>query len=183
VRVVAGIVKGRELSAPRTTKTRPTSDKVRDAIFNVVGAATVGARVLDLYAGSGAMAIEALSRGADRADLVESDRDACAAIRGNLDLTGFTDCSTIWPIPVEGALSRLDSPFDLVLVDPPYEHAGIQALMESLGLGALLSKDGIVVLEHGKRVETRPVYGKLKRWREKRYGDTAVSFFEMNVSD
>jgi 16S rRNA (guanine966-N2)-methyltransferase len=179
MRVVAGIAKGRELRLPKSRQTRPTTDKVRDAVFNVLGSAVDDASVVDLFAGSGAMAIEALSRGADTAELVESDREACDCIRQNLDLTGLGGHATVWAMPVQRALGLLGRRFDLIILDPPYQMPGIHGLMTTLGCGGLLGGDGMVVLEHSKRFQTEVKYGSLVRWQEKRYGDTAISFYEV----
>jgi 16S rRNA (guanine(966)-N(2))-methyltransferase RsmD len=178
MRVVAGSVKGFELRAPRGRGTRPTSDKVRDAIFNVLGESVVDARVLDLFAGTGALAIEALSRGAREAVLVESAREACATIRGNLERTGFNSAARVLAMPVNRALSRLEGRFDIVLLDPPYASSGIDALMSELGEGDVPASGASVVLEHDKRFAPANIYGKLRHRRAKRYGDTSVSFYE-----
>jgi 16S rRNA (guanine966-N2)-methyltransferase len=177
MRVVGGEAKGFPLKAPKTGETRPTSDKVREAIFNVVGQEVVDAEVLDLYAGSGALAIEALSRGAAHAVLVESHREACSVIRANLEKTGFATKATVWTLPVLRALPRLSSQFNLILADPPYAAAEIDEVMAVLGDGSIIAEEGNVVLEHGKRFDSRATYGKLRRWQMKRYGDTAVSFY------
>lgn len=166
------------MRVPRTSKTRPTSDKVREAMFNVLGVAVVNAAVLDLYAGSGALAIEALSRGAVRAVLVESDRQACAAIRSNLERVGFDSSARLHHLPVERALAEVDGPFDLVVADPPYDMPGIEEIIRGLDRQGLVAPGGIVVLEHGKRFPARAEYGKLIRWQQKRYGDTVLSFYE-----
>ena len=181
MRVVAGLAKGRELRVPKSDKTRPTTDKVRDAIFNVVAADIEGAVVLDLFAGSGAMAIEALSRGAAEAELVEDDRDAVAVIRRNLELAGMQQRATVWPMPVHRALSKVGRQFDIIVADPPYSMPGIHELAERLSESGLLGPGGVLVLEHGKRFDAKPVYGRLVRWQEKRYGDTSVSFYVVPV--
>jgi len=138
MRVIAGEAKGLRLKRPAARHLRPTSDLVRGAIFDIL--ASLGAdctRVLDLYAGSGALGIEALSRGAHWCDFVEQDRAACAIIRENLALAGFQERTRVHCMSVEKALDRLDGPYDLVLMDPPYEeggareHAGLRALLAS----------------------------------------------------
>lgn len=178
MRVVAGEVRGFELRAPEGHETRPTSDKVRDAIFNVLAAEVVDASVLDLYAGSGAMAIEALSRGAASADLVESRPTACAVIRANLTKTHFEARSRVWCEPVSRFLSSVWSVYDLVTVDPPYQSPDTHRVMERLGRLGAFSPDATVALEHSKRFDAHETYGKLKRCRIKHYGDTMVSFYQ-----
>jgi 16S rRNA (guanine966-N2)-methyltransferase len=183
VRVVAGTVKGFELKVPRGAGTRPTSDKVRDAVFNVLGESVLDARVLDLFAGTGALSIEALSRGAAEAVLVESWRQACNIINANLEKTRFTADTSILCMSVSRSLTSLEGQFDLILLDPPYAFPDIHLVMETLGQGHLIADHGQVVLEHGKRFESRDAYGKLRRRQFKRYGDTAVSFYEIGGNE
>lgn len=178
MRVVAGTVKGFELKAPKGAATRPTSDKVRGAIFDILDDSIVEARVADLYAGTGAMAIEALSRGASHAILVESRRDACAVIQTNLRKTGFTDRAVVWCLPVLRALAKLEGRFEVVILDPPYASQEIDDLMTTLGDDSVVADGGLVVLEHGKRFDSSEGYGALKRLERRQYGDTAVSLYE-----
>jgi 16S rRNA (guanine966-N2)-methyltransferase len=190
MRVVAGEAKGFRLRAPPGSETRPTSDKVREAIFAVLGDAVVGAHVLDLYAGTGALAIEALSRGAVYADLVERRATACQVIRQNLQHTRLDSRAHLWCMPVERFLSRIapaehelkaQNTYELVLADPPYTDPHIDDLMITLGGGQLLAPRAIVVLEHSPRFPALPHYGVLARWQYKIYGDTAVSFYEAQM--
>src|SRR5262249_3846421 len=144
--------KGRPLKGPREAKghIRPTSDKVREALFDLLGDRVDGARVLDLYAGTGALAIEALSRGAEHADLVDGDREAQALIRDNLARTQLADKAQLMPQRVEQAMPRLTGPYHLVLADPPYADGTIVSLLPELGRA--LEEDGILVVEHASRV-------------------------------
>ena len=162
---------------PKTSKTRPTTDKVREAIFNVLGPVG-GTVVLDLFAGTGAMAIEALSRGAQWAEFVESDREARAVLRWNLENLGLSHQATVWAMPVCKALPKLGSTFDIVLADPPYDFGQIDEVMDLISRSDVLAPDGTMVLEHGKRFEPHEAYGKLRRRVLKRYGDTSVSIYE-----
>ena len=173
MRVVAGRFGGRRLSAPAGRGTRPTSDRVREALFSMLGSVE-GLRVLDLFAGSGALGIEALSRGAAAAVFVDRDPRAVAAIHRNLEALGL-----------EGTVRRADAvafltsagahraaPFDLVFVDPPYSSAGRVAGPLSERLPALLSKDALVVTESDKRT---PLDLALPLERERAYGDTRIA--------
>lgn len=178
MRVVAGEVKGFELKAPKGQNTRPTSDKVRGAIFDILRETVVDARVVDFYAGTGAMAIEALSRGASEAILVEWQRDACSAIQANLEKTRLRDKATLLCMPVSRALVKLGGTFDLAILDPPYASDEIESIMEVIGAGRLIRPGGTVVLEHGKRFASAEFYGCLERRQVRRYGDTAVSLYE-----
>jgi 16S rRNA (guanine966-N2)-methyltransferase len=169
VRVVAGEFKGRRLHAPRGSRTRPTADRVREALFSMLGDVS-GARVLDLYAGSGALGIEALSRGAETALFVERDPRALAALRRNLEAVGVEA-----PVRAQDALRFLASPegvFDLVFCDPPYDDAPRVAASLSEALPALLSEDARIVTESDKR---NPLVLPQPLLVERAYGDTRIA--------
>jgi 16S rRNA (guanine966-N2)-methyltransferase len=168
VRVIAGEFRGRRLQAPRGARTRPTADRVREALFSMLGDLS-GVRVLDLYAGSGALGIEALSRGAASAVFVERDARAAATIKRNLDALG-----------AEGEVRRQDAlrflasgegPFDLVFCDPPYDLPASPAAALAERLPAVTSEDARIVTESDKR---RPLELPLPILRERTYGDTRV---------
>lgn len=173
MRVVAGSARGRRLRAPAGDATRPTTDRVREALFNALGSlgAVDGAVAVDLYAGSGALGIEALSRGAAAAVFVESDRRAGDVIEENLDQLGFADRATLVRRPVEEAIASLPRPVDLVLADPPYAFDGWAGLL--VALEDVVDPDGLVVLESDRRVELPPRWEKV---REKSYGGTVIAF-------
>jgi 16S rRNA (guanine966-N2)-methyltransferase len=173
VRVVAGEFKGRRLQAPSGHRTRPTADRVREALFSILGAVE-GLSVLDLYAGSGALGIEALSRGAATAVFVDRDPRAVAAVRRNLALVGVDA-----PVHRRDALAYLGTaaattaaPFDLVFVDPPYSSADRLAGPLSERLPALLSRDSRIVIESDTR---SPLVLALPLERERTYGDTRIA--------
>lgn len=175
MRIIAGERKGHTIFAPRGRETRPTSDRVRENVFNIVGAWVDGAHVLDLYAGSGAMGLEALSRGASRAVFVETDTDAVRAIERNLDklrLTGATVLrqSASSALAQEAAANRK---YDLVLVDPPYTMTDYDTLARYLP--TVLADDGILVVETDARTEPQLP---LSQRTTRTYGSTRVTFFE-----
>jgi 16S rRNA (guanine(966)-N(2))-methyltransferase RsmD len=176
VRIVAGARKGHTIYAPKGIDTRPTGDRVREAAFNLIGPVD-GASVLDLFAGSGAMGLEALSRGAARAVFVESGRDAVRAIERNLDklrLVGATvlQRDAVQVLAAEAAAGRA---YDLVLVDPPYEmFAGLQSQLARY-LPAVLAVDGVLVVETDARLEPElPLALRTTR----RYGSARLTLFE-----
>lgn len=173
MRVVAGTRGGRRLSAPPGRAVRPTSDRVREALFSILGADVVGARVLDCYAGSGALGIEALSRGAEHAVFVESDRRVTRTIRSNLAALELSGDVVV--ADVARAATRLPpGDFDLVLADPPYGHAldGLVGLLDELrGTGRL--PVARVVVERDRRT-TDPLPGWLAVDDLRTYGDTAL---------
>jgi 16S rRNA (guanine966-N2)-methyltransferase len=170
VRVVAGEFGGRRLRAPRGRATRPTADRVREALFAILGD-VAGARVLDLFAGSGALGIEALSRGAASAVFVERDPAAVAAIRHNLDAIGVPD-ATVRRQEVLAFLRAAEGSFDLVFVDPPYDSAPRLAGPLSTALPAVLAEEALIVTESDKRM---PLELSLPLVRERAYGDTRIA--------
>jgi 16S rRNA (guanine966-N2)-methyltransferase len=170
VRVIAGRFGGRRLSAPRGAHTRPTADRVREALFAILGDVR-GARVLDLFAGSGALGIEALSRGADSAVFVETDQAAAASIRRNLDAVGVRGAE----VRRQDALRFLgacEASFDLVFLDPPYDSASRLSEPLSAALPAVLAEDALIVTESSKRT---PLDISLPLLRERTYGDTRIA--------
>jgi 16S rRNA (guanine966-N2)-methyltransferase len=170
VRIVAGSFKGRRLQAPRGVNTRPTADRVREALFSILGQLD-GERVLDLFAGSGALGIEALSRGASKAVFVDSDPRAVTAIRRNLDEIGI-DASVQRRDALAYLRAASDGPFDLVFLDPPYSSASQLAGPLSELLPAVLSKDPRIVSESDKR---NPLELNLPLIDERVYGDTRIA--------
>jgi 16S rRNA (guanine966-N2)-methyltransferase len=179
MRVVAGTAGGRKLTAPAGTGTRPTPDRVREAVFNALGSigAVDGAVVLDGFAGSGALGIEALSRGAEACTFVERDRSARVVVEANLAATGLDDRARVIGGDVHDHLARTAERFDLVLLDPPHAEADWERL---LGLVAdRLAPDGVVVAE-----ADRPAVGPDDPiWvvgREKRYGGTVVQMLSLS---
>jgi 16S rRNA (guanine966-N2)-methyltransferase len=178
MRVGAGSAKGRKLAPGKAMMARPTSSLVRAAIFSMVGSMGLrSGRVLDLYAGTGSLGIEALSRGAEHADFVERDKRMGAVLRQNLKLTGLADRSKVFPISVEKALEFLEQPYDLVLLDPPYEDENIGRVLERLGRSELVARGGVVVLEHSKHRRFAEEYGVLRLIKRRSYGDTCVALY------
>jgi 16S rRNA (guanine966-N2)-methyltransferase len=175
MRIVAGTARGRPLAAPSGRSTRPTSDKVRGAVFNLLGQFFDGGRVLDLFAGSGALALEALSRGCASAVCVDGDRRAAACIRKNAAACGFASRVEVRCEPVEAALPRLaPGSFALAFLDPPYA-VGPDALLARVG--ALLLPGGTAVAEHDARREPAERDGVLVLADRRRYGATGISIY------
>jgi len=174
MRVIAGTARGRPLIAPPGSATRPIADRVKETLFAILAARVPDASMLDLYAGSGAVGIEALSRGAAHCDFVEHDRRAVGTIRANLERAGVAGDASVHHADVLHYLTG-SSPdrFDLVFLDPPYaEHAilaPLERLVTRLALGAT------VVIKHHWRTPIPEPPG-LARWRERRFGETALTF-------
>jgi 16S rRNA (guanine966-N2)-methyltransferase len=172
VRIVAGSFKGRRLVAPRGTHTRPTADRVREALFSMLGDVD-GARVLDLYAGSGALGIEALSRGAESAVFVEKDAKAVAAIERNLAAVGVD--APILRQPVERFLAAAEGPYDLIFCDPPYDSASRLAGALAERLPVVTPPGARIVTESDKR---NPLELPFPLVTERTYGDTRIAIHE-----
>jgi 16S rRNA (guanine966-N2)-methyltransferase len=173
VRIIAGSRKGHTIHAPKGMDTRPTGDRVREAAFNLIGPVD-GASVLDLYAGSGAMGLEALSRGAERAVFVESDREACRAIDRNLEKLRLTGARVVCA-DVLRFLASERAEYDLVLVDPPYEMVESLQMRLSPYLPAVLAGDGLLVFESSARDEPDLP---LRKRTSRRYGSARLTVFE-----
>ena len=176
MRVIAGTCKGRRLDPPTWEGLRPTSDKLRETLFNVLAPRMAGARVLDGYAGTGAVGIEALSRGAAQVTFVDKDARACALIRRNLERCGIAEGYAIIQATVLQAIERLrgEPAFDVILFDPPYATDIQDALQH---VGEVVKPDGVVVLEHARKSEAPVAPGRLVRTREVRSGDSALTFY------
>jgi 16S rRNA (guanine966-N2)-methyltransferase len=188
MRVIAGLAKGHTLRGPKSDATRPTSDKVRGAIFSMLEAMMPleGLRALDLYAGTGALGIEALSRGAAWCDFVEQDRAACRIIAENLDHTRLAGQAKVHALAVEKVLAHpefltphfTESPgYDIITLDPPYADEGIWAVMERLADWPLTATGAVVVLEHSKRTEPPVAIGDLAMLKTRRHGDTSFTLY------
>lgn len=179
MRVIAGAHKGRILKTPTWEGLRPTSDRLRETLFNVLAPRVSGARVMDVYAGTGALGIEALSRGASEVTFVEADRRAQALIEENLGRCRIESGYAIIRAPAGRAFETIRrSPsfttFDIVLLDPPYEMPADAALA---GVGSLIAQDGVVVLEHAKRTVVPSEYEGLVCTRRLVSGDSALAFY------
>jgi 16S rRNA (guanine966-N2)-methyltransferase len=176
VRVTGGTARGRRLDAPPGI--RPTADRVREAIFNVLDAQQDDyVRVLDLYAGSGALGIEALSRGDGWCDFVERDAKAAEAIKTNIAALGFGGRARVHPIAVERAPERLDGVYSLVLADPPYDDGDAIAAVGRIAQSQLVGPDTVIVLEHSRRGAAVDALGAHTLAWTRSYGDTQVSIY------
>lgn len=217
MRVIAGAARGRPLVAPGLTKpptktpatTRPTADKIKGVIFSMLeaeayrrgcepdeddegnvrfAAAVCWPNVLELYAGSGALAIEALSRGAERAELVEAAAAARKAIAENLRRTGLAERAAVHPTTSAAAVSTLVGPYDLILLDPPYDELGVPPLLERLVARGLIDPGGVLIWEHGRatvppeRIGGSEGFGGWGRVKTNTHGAAAVSLYATDAS-
>lgn len=181
MRVIGGQYRGIRLRAPRGLRARPTTDRVKESLFAILRHDTPGARVLDLFAGSGALGIEALSRGARHATFVDSHAECVDAVRGNLSQARVDEQSAlVLKMDAGNALTdfeRRGETFGVVFVDPPYDSNLANEALRRLGLSRTADPDGVVVVEHDRRAAPADYYGRLTRVRVEDYGDTVISFF------
>ncbi|MHB1126004.1 MAG: 16S rRNA (guanine(966)-N(2))-methyltransferase RsmD [Bacillota bacterium] len=180
MRVISGLAKGRRLKAPRGLSTRPTTDRVKEAIFNVLGDRVIDSNVLDLFAGTGSMGIEALSRGAAHAVFVENSRAAWQVILDNLVHTRLADKADVHRQDVLVALTKLEAlenKFDLIFADPPYQRGWTLPVLERIWQGLLVSPSGLVIMECSSREEPPRVVGGLAVVKYHTYGDTLITYY------
>lgn len=163
MRIIAGEWRGRPIAAPKgSDTTRPTSDRVREALFSILTPWLRGARVLDLFAGSGALALEALSRGAEFAVLCDCDRNACKALRSNIDTLSARERTRLMEADALRALDKLSDDgeaFDLIFLDPPYQSGLLPRVLERIARGGLLREDGRIIAETSSSAPAEAVRG------------------------
>jgi 16S rRNA (guanine(966)-N(2))-methyltransferase RsmD len=184
MRIIAGEYRGRVLKSPPSLQIRPTSDRLRETLFNVIAPRIEGARFLDLCAGSGAVGIEALSRGASFAHFVDRSRKMCGLVEANLDLCGVPEDETEVVQSeatdfLKRARTRGELSWDIVFFDPPYATDYLPVI-EQFGArdATLLAADGLLVVEHHHKNALKDESGALRRWRILKQGDSALSFYE-----
>lgn len=179
MRIITGSARGRKLKGPPSHATRPMSDKIRGAVFNSIASLGVEPRrVLDLYAGTGAIGIEALSRGAEHADFVDMGKEQVATIRDNIRTTGFERQGHVHQMPVDRFIERFTKPYDFIVMDPPYADPEIIPTLEMLETSKLVQSGTIIVLGHSPRVEPPDRIGRLEALRHRCHGDTCFSIYE-----
>jgi 16S rRNA (guanine966-N2)-methyltransferase len=186
VRVIGGSAKGRRLATLRTLALRPTPDRVREALFNILGGRIDDVAVLDLFAGSGAIGLEALSRGARVAVFVEAHEPACRLIESNLQRCDLDERAVVWCREVLNAMPALKiqrRTFEVIFLDPPYQTPLLEDTLHQLGDGRLLSRDGQVIAEHFFKRVLPERFGRLHRTRLARFGDVALSFYRVPESE
>ncbi|MBZ5200325.1 16S rRNA (guanine(966)-N(2))-methyltransferase RsmD [Planomicrobium chinense] len=180
MRVVAGTVKGIPLKAVPGTSTRPTTDKVKESIFNMIGPFFDGGNALDLFAGSGGLGIEALSRGIDKVIFTDKDRKAVDTIRANLEKTRLTDQAEVYKTDADRALKAIKKnniQARLMFLDPPYHMEKAYGLMDKAAEMGILTEDSIVVCEHAKEVELQDRTVFFERFKKELYGTTIISIY------
>lgn len=178
MRVIAGQAKGHHLKSPRRSSTRPTTELVRGAVFAMLESLTdERAVLLDLYAGTGAVGIEALSRGTEWVDFVEQNASCCATIRENLQRTGFQDQAQVHCCSALSAVSRLNKKYDIVIMDPPYADVSVGDTLEKLVSSSLVDLSSTVVIHHSLRQPLPLESHDFQLIRHRRYGDSHISIY------
>ncbi|MDF9408121.1 16S rRNA (guanine(966)-N(2))-methyltransferase RsmD [Pelotomaculum isophthalicicum JI] len=181
LRIIAGIAKKRQLKAPRGLQVRPTSDRVKEALFNILGSSISGSSFLDLFAGTGNVGIEALSRGADRAVFVEKDIKNIRIIKENLNITGLEVNARLLCLNVNKAIALLGQEgqvYDLIFIDPPYLKDLVSSTLNDIIKNGLLKPGGTIIVESSKKDPMpRDAAASLRLLRQEKYGDTLLSFY------
>jgi len=178
MRVIAGSAKGHHLKVPKGTPTRPATDMFRGVVFQILESlANDWGIVLDLFSGSGAMGIEALSRGAGSVDFVDRDPRCCAVIKENLESTKLVDGGHVYCTEVSRAISFLDKRYDIVVVDPPYPDRSIGNVIEKLAQSKLVGEQTVVAVTHSSRFALESEYASLRLVKERCHGDSCVNFY------
>jgi 16S rRNA (guanine966-N2)-methyltransferase len=181
MRITGGTGRGTRLRVPAGDRVRPTADKVKQALFNILGERVRGAAFLDLYAGTGGIGIEALSRGASRAVLVDDSRKSLQVIRRNVEQAGCGSAAQIVASKAESYIRKTEERFGIVFLDPPYtQETG--PLLELIAGSELLEPGAVVVAEHFKKQLSPESAGRLVLYREARYGDTVLAFYTTGAS-
>lgn len=179
MRVIAGRAKGHRLKGPKGTPTRPATDLVRGAIFSILETITDDwEQVLDLFSGSGALGIEALSRGAGWVDFVEREPRCCGIIRQNLEKTKLAAQAHIYCCNVIKALSFLDKEYSIILMDPPYSDSSIGNTVTQLATSRLVGKNSVVVVTHSPHLPLESTYAVLNLIKERRHGDSCIAVYK-----
>jgi 16S rRNA (guanine(966)-N(2))-methyltransferase RsmD len=177
MRVSGGTGRGQRLKVPTGSRVRPTSDKVKQALFNILGDRVTDASFLDLYAGAGGIGIEALSRGASSVVFVDSSRESLSVVKKNIERTGFGERAQVVFAKVESYLKKPSGPYDIIFLDPPYAEE-LQPLLGLIAGSGIVKSGGIVVAEHFKKKPSPEKAGNLVLSRQARYGDTVLAFYK-----
>jgi 16S rRNA (guanine(966)-N(2))-methyltransferase RsmD len=184
MRIIGGTARGRRLKAPKGRALRPTAARVKEALFNILPHDLAGAKLLDLFAGTGNVTVEALSRGAAEAILIDASAESAKVIRENLRRLKLTDRAKVWVAPVARALrllARRRETFDIIFLDPPYDQHLVEKTLRIVAQGGLLRNSGTIIAEHSVREEVAPRYDGLALCDQRRYGDTLLSFFKFDA--
>jgi 16S rRNA (guanine(966)-N(2))-methyltransferase RsmD len=182
MRIISGDARGRRLFTPKDDKIRPTSDRVKESVFNILMSLPrpmAGAKVLDVFAGTGNLGLEALSRGAAQAVFIDNNRESAALIEKNIDHLGYRERSTVIVREALIALQQLGSKsqFDIVFLDPPYRQGHVERLLKHISQSSLLAESAVVIAELAKNEDLGHSFGTLELLERRNYGDTSIALF------
>ncbi|MBQ6496692.1 MAG: 16S rRNA (guanine(966)-N(2))-methyltransferase RsmD [Firmicutes bacterium] len=177
MRVITGKYKGRKLNSPENYAIRPTSDKAKEALFSILTAEIYGARVLDLFAGTGSLGIEALSRGAEYCVFADASRASLNLIKSNLEHCKVEEETRVLAGDYRKVLANLNEPFDIILLDPPYGKGLIPDAIRLISEGDLLKEGGVIIAEHRKEEDLPETIGKYQKEKDRRYGIVKLSIY------
>lgn len=178
MRIISGALKGRRLSAPPGRQVRPTSDKVKEALFNILSDRIEGASFLDLYAGIGSIGIEAISREAKEVTFVEGDKRPLEYLKKNLVACSVQERAKLFRLPVSDFLKKKKAMlFDVIFIDPPYQSQEIEKILPTVAVGDMIPEKGIVIIEHFHKKKLPEKIGAIHLSRSCKYGETVLSFY------
>ncbi|MEA4846555.1 MAG: 16S rRNA (guanine(966)-N(2))-methyltransferase RsmD [Clostridiaceae bacterium] len=183
MRVIAGEYKGRRLDPIEGMDIRPTSDKVKESLFNILGAAVIDSVFLDLFGGTGGIGIEALSRGAKHVVFIDSSIKSIKVLKGNLSRLDIKDGIEVFNVDYSTAIGKLykyGKKFDIIFVDPPYSIGMAVSALKEIDKNPILSQSGLIIVEHDSKEDMPQKVGKLYLYRYKQYGNTTLSFYTIN---
>jgi 16S rRNA (guanine(966)-N(2))-methyltransferase RsmD len=185
MKIGSGRFRGRNIDTPCGKKTRPTSGRLKKALFDIIAPDLDGARVLDLYAGAGALGLEAISRGASHATFVERGRSVVNVIAGNLDKLGISEQAEILQCEIRAALHQLaqrGEKFDFVMLDPPYRSNLHAIVLWQIDASSVLASDGLIIIEHHHKLELGDAVGSLRKVRRVRAGESCLTFYKPHIN-
>lgn len=185
MRVISGSARGLKLNAPSDERVRPTTDRVKESMFNIISPYIYESKVLDLFSGSGALGIECISRGADFVYFCDKDKDSIKILRSNISKGRFGSKSEVILGDFRNTIKKLsdeDKKFDIIFIDPPYYENLFDETLDLIERERLLSRDGIIVVEHDAMIELKDFH-RLKKFKERKYGITKLSFYQLEEED
>ena len=179
MRIISGKAKGKKLYSPAGRTVRPTADRIREAVFNILGRQWEGIRVLDLFSGTGSLGLEAISRGAQQVVFVEKSRSALKVLKRNISLCGFDSRAIVMAMGMSHGLTLLGQrgeSFQVIFADPPYGSGWVEKTIREILTHRVLCQDGLIVMEHAPYESPSKGLGRLVTLRQRTYGDTTISF-------
>ncbi|MEG1311076.1 MAG: 16S rRNA (guanine(966)-N(2))-methyltransferase RsmD [Romboutsia sp.] len=184
MRVISGKVRGLKLNTPKNEDVRPTTDRVKESLFNMINPYIMESNILDLFAGTGSLGIECLSRGADKCVFVDVSKDSIDIVKSNIKKARVENESIVLKVDFKEAISRLkiqNNKFDIIFMDPPYYKNMFIDALQKIDSADLLNKDGIIVIEHDSKEVFPDNIGRLEKNKIKKYGNTTITFYKGEV--